>query len=835
MSTQTSQPPNNLPPPSADTVESSAGGRFLQVVFLLTRRALATLLFVLFLVCVYLSTAGLPQNLVQKWVSDLRARGIYVNVAGIYLDLLSGIAAEGFRFFDSPDSKIPMIEADRIILSFNPLDWFDREAGLTGLQIKGAALRINGGGKLESWKSLQNMTLDRVNARIRIEPGGVRIRRASASILGIHVESHGFLVRQEAKPGKKMTLEEFSRTLTDILHNLPSWLPSLFEQLNLIRFGEPPRADLNFTLNPTNPSLTEAGLRVRGFAAQIHGAAFDSWNLEARLENGRLTIPSLNLNHGAARCSLTASMNITNGITEIRLFSNLPLNHWLCLIPSHWSEALKGGGTLAGGRAMFEIWGGPAPFGKIAENLTGWLSIEEVDIQGVFVEKGFISFKRNGQDLAVKKVDAMVGQGSRRGALRGTGSFRLDTHEFAARGKTEFDPNAILSLLTRNQARIIHSLVFKQSPPSTQIEVSGDFDNPKQFQMKGHFRGTNFSFQGASVSFFDSDVTVSNGVMTFHPLLVVREEGRAEGLVAIDFDRETVELDATSTCDPYMVGRIIGPAAEKFLRTFRFEGAARVTAKGRVDYNQFKNTDLVASAEVQRAGILWLMTDQCRFDLRVLGTQLDFTNVVGSVYGGTFTGDATFSNIHSGTNVGYRIAGAVQDVDFGRLALAMQKVSGDPYKGDLSGKAAVSGILGTGTCGTVTGSGTISVRNGRLFQISLLGGLSQLLSRIYPGLGFASQTDFVSSFRIRNCKVHMDNAFLEGSVLSVSGQGDYSFNQTLNVNVQVQLLRAGLVASVIRAVTFPVTKLLEFNLSGTVEDPRWRPVNLPKELFLIFE
>ena len=165
----------------------------------------------------------------------------------------------------------------------------------------------------------------------------------------------------------------------------------------------------------------------------------------------------------------------------------------------------------------------------------------------------------------------------------------------------------------------------------------------------------------------------------------------------------------------------------------------------------------------------------------------------------------------------------------------MRKVGGDPYTGELSVNAVVSGILGSGTCHTVTGSGKITVHQGHLFQIRLLGGLSQLLSRIYPGLGFAAQTDFTAPVTIGNCRVHTDNASLEGAVVSVSGQGDYYFNEKLNVNVQVQLLRAGVVASVIRAVTFPVTKLLEFNLGGTLKEPHWRPVNLPKELFLIFD
>lgn len=835
MSAQTNQPPNSLPPNSGDSAEPVAGPRFHQIAFLLVRRALATFLFVLFLMCVYLSTVGVPQGLVQQWIAKLHARGVYVDVARVHLDLLSGFVADGFRFFDASDRQVPMIEADRITLSFNPLDWLDREAGLTGLQIKGAALRINAGGKLESRKSAQNMTLDRVNARIRIEPGGIRVSRASASILGIDVESQCFIVYQKARPGKKMTGEEFSAALTEILGNLPSWLPSLFEQLNAIRFGEPPRADLNLTLYPTNPTLTEASLHVRGFATQVRGIVFDSWDLDARIEKGKLSVPSLNLNYGPERCSLTASMNITNGMTELRMFSSLPLNHWLCLIPLRWSKVLKCDDMSEGGHAMFEIWGGPAPFAKVAEELTGWFSLDDVDIHGLWVDKGFVSFRRAGVDVSLRKIDAVVGRGPQSGILRGTASCRLDTHEFAASGQTAFDPNAMLSLMTRNQARTVRSLVFKQTPPSAQFEVSGDFNNPKLFRMKGHFRGANFSYNGASFSFFDSDATVSNGVLTFHPLLAVREEGKIEGLVAIDFDNEKVEVDATSMCDPYMIGRVIGPNTEKFLRTFRFEGPAWVTTKGIVDYGNFKNTDLIASADLEHAGIQWLIMERCRFDLHILGTELFFTNATGSLYGGAFTGDATFTDIDTGTNVGYRIAGAVQDADLSRLVQAMRKFSGDPYKGEISVNAVVSGILGSGTCSTVAGSGNISVHKGRLFQISLLGGLSQLLSRVYPGLGFAAQTDFAAAFEIRDCKVHMDNASLEGSVVSVSGQGDYYFNEKLNVDVQVQLLRAGIVASVIRAVTFPVTKLLEFNLGGSLKDPHWRPVNLPKELFLIFD
>ena len=45
---------------------------------------------------------------------------------------------------------------------------------------------------------------------------------------------------------------------------------------------------------------------------------------------------------------------------------------------------------------------------------------------------------------SLKKIDGVIGRGLQSGSLRGAGHCRLDTHEFAASGKTAFDPNAPL-------------------------------------------------------------------------------------------------------------------------------------------------------------------------------------------------------------------------------------------------------------------------------------------------------------------------------------------------------------------------------------------------------
>ena len=71
--------------------------------------------------------------------------------------------------------------------------------------------------------------------------------------------------------------------------------------------------------------------------------------------------------------------------------------------------------------------------------------------------------------------------------------------------------------------------------------------------------------------------------------------------------------------------------------------------------------------------------------------------------------------------------------------------------------------------------------------------------------------------------------------MSIRARGSYYFDEKLDFYVRVQLLRKGVIAKVVNLPTFLVTKLFEFHLGGHLKSPKWRPVNFPKELFLIFD
>ena len=180
--------------------------------------------------------------------------------------------------------------------------------------------------------------------------------------------------------------------------------------------------------------------------------------------------------------------------------------------------------------------------------------------------------------------------------------------------------------------------------------------------------------------------------------------------------------------------------------------------------------------------------------------------------------------------------GVVDNVNLHQLvARSYPESREDPIKGMLSGRVDLSGDFKEDFRTRLHGEGRVAIEQGQLFRVPLFGGLSRILSKIVPGFGYTSQTAFDARYTIAENAIRFDPIELQGDVLSVSGAIQVGFDQRLSGTVRVKLLREGLLAELIQGLTWPVSKLLEVRLTGTLKDPGWRPDNLPKELFLKFD
>jgi hypothetical protein len=163
----------------------------------------------------------------------------------------------------------------------------------------------------------------------------------------------------------------------------------------------------------------------------------------------------------------------------------------------------------------------------------------------------------------------------------------------------------------------------------------------------------------------------------------------------------------------------------------------------------------------------------------------------------------------------------------------LAKQPAQDYRGRVSGRFDVSGLVEDRTGEALTGEGAIRIKDGRVFMLPLFGGLSQALARVIPGLDFVlRQTDARAEFVIRNREARSTEIQVEGDVLSLTGRGAYRFDGGLDFYAQVQLMKhQTLVAKVLRTLTYPLSKLFEFRLRGTLDEPDWYPLNFSPELF----
>lgn len=288
-----------------------------------------------------------------------------------------------------------------------------------------------------------------------------------------------------------------------------------------------------------------------------------------------------------------------------------------------------------------------------------------------------------------------------------------------------------------------------------------------------------------------------------------------------------------STLAPEALKQIIGPEFQETLDFTRFSGPAVIGARGQYA-GIGPGTQLQVDIEAEQASLLWFGLDRLTLQLGVEGETYRFSNIVARAYDGVVTG--SFKLVFASNEPPrYAVNAGCQGVQLESLVKALRPDDTGQQQGRLAAQVQVRGLVGPGQGASAVGTGRVDVTDGQLSRIRLLGGLSSLLSAMAPGLGMAAQTGFHSDFIIRQGRCETQDAMLEGAVISIKVKGAYYFDQRVKFVVEVKLLRGGAVASMVRWVTSPLTRLLAFKLTGTLADPQWRPINLPKEMFLIFE
>ena len=792
---------------------------------------------------------GLPQPLIEEANRRLAAEGYKMEVERCRYLGERGWVLDGLRVFRTGGNAIPFFEGDvharwpllAIVrgqklpdevsvadarLTLQGVDWSPEATLHEPVRIEevfGVVGVVGGRVRLDGLRGTSANLRLRVSGDLALPGGGGTNATDSVTDDAVRVTPGGAATAGGGRSDGNALLAEAIRQVAQ-----------LSEELDAARFSEPPLVEallsqpdparspeVRFTLEAESPGRV-AGIRFD------HASCRGSYGAEG------LVLDSLEAGDDAGHfVGFHGRYDpVTRGI-EGEMDLSVPAPVLRELLPAGLTEQLQRAGVLVPGTVGGHVRVGRAPLAKAGRNWRGRIQADRLRLRGVWFEEASMDVVLSENDLVISNMVALVGSGSGQG--RAEAGIRMDLTDgsYEMELRTACDPRALIPV-ARSMEGVLRAIDFVDRPPALDLEVSGTPGKRGSGKVRGTVEGTNLIYNSTLVDRAFMTVHHEKNVSYLRDIRFERPEGDVIGSVDVDLDRGRVRVDLNSTLDVDALARIAGPGAERVARSLTFHGDNLLTMQGEFDLTTNRQHRVKGTLWVEDGGVGWIVFDDCRFRWMVLGDVFSITDVQGRIFGGPFRGHAQITGLVA-RDLRLFVGMTIDGADLSRLHVPNRSAQELPLDGRLKARFDLQAALSRFD-ETLAVNGDLEIKDARLFRVPLLGGLSKHLSRLVPGFGYATQTELTTKFDLRDRRVQLRDAELLGNVLSISGKGSWTFDNRIAARVGVKLLGdSNLVVEAVRLITRPVTYLLEFRLTGTVDDPEWHLVRIPKELQNLFK
>ena len=407
------------------------------------------------------------------------------------------------------------------------------------------------------------------------------------------------------------------------------------------------------------------------------------------------------------------------------------------------------------------------------------------------------------------------------------------TQQFCWRVAGSVDPRAARPLLGPGERDGLDFFTFTQ-PPVIEAEVRGLRRDPKQLGIRGRVALTNFTFRGESADSLQTGLLYSNQVLQLQSPRLLRggRQLNADSVIA-DFNVQKIYVtNGFSTTDPMVVARAIGPPTARAIEPFHFIVPPAVHVHGIIPMHGEEEADLYF--QVQAGPFHWLNFNvpQVAADLHWAGLNLLLTNARMDFNGGKAEGSASFyfDPHHPGTD--YQFALNTADTLLKPL-MADISTRTNHLEGHLTGNLFITGANSEDWRQT-QGHGNLQLRDGLIWEIPLFGVFSPILDALAPGLGSSRAKAGASTFLITNGVIHSDNLEIHSPPVRLLYRGTADLQGRLNARVEALLLRdMPLFGPFVSTAFWPMTKLFEYKVTGSLDQPKTEPLYLLPRIMLI--
>ena len=408
--------------------------------------------------------------------------------------------------------------------------------------------------------------------------------------------------------------------------------------------------------------------------------------------------------------------------------------------------------------------------------------------------------------------------------------FHFDFH-------SSINPSVIMpALKDEKQKRAFEFFVFENSPV-IEGQIWGRWKEPSLTSFYANLGATNFTFRAQQVNSMTAKMTLTNGVLHANDVRLARPEGVVT-LDALAFDLKEKRLSLVNgegKVDPAAVFKAIGSKTARALEPYQFIDPPKVKVDGWIQTGSGRNS---ASLHVDVDGGAFKFN---RFNSRDMngeifwtGHTITLTNVVSEFYGGELNGDffSDFKDKQS-SEIDFQLHAKEMELT-GFMSDVLGRDSG--LSGQIDGNLDIKAL--SNDWSSWNGSASVTLKDGYLWELPLLGVFSPVLDQMTPGLGAGKFSKGAGDFKIVNSIVKTRNVELKSPLVRLQYTGHVDFNGKIsNAGVVAEPLRdtwviGPVLGPVLNLALKPIERMLKFKVEGTLNKPKMKFKHIPK-LFLV--
>jgi hypothetical protein len=389
-------------------------------------------------------------------------------------------------------------------------------------------------------------------------------------------------------------------------------------------------------------------------------------------------------------------------------------------------------------------------------------------------------------------------------------------------------PGPIKALLGDEQRRVLDMLEFDEAP-EIEGQLWGNWEHDERAGFSGKIRAQNFWVQDERFSDIEARVQYTNFVITCEQVVGHRgkEEVQAERLQIFPLAGVMWVTNAVSTINPYVAMKLVGPDILRVIQPYQFPEPPLIYINGAVPLGDLRKANLHFKLTGENFSYWRFHMPRVSGDIYWKGLDLDITNVQASFYSGQAGWAGHFYFPLEKDSADFSFHAAVTNAD---LKLLMQDLQDPhtPLEGVLNGTLTITSA-NSDDWKSWNGHGHAELKDGFLWDVPIFGTFTKALTAINPSLALSRITSGTADYKIKNSVISSKNLELRAPVFRLKYQGDVDFEGKVDAKVEALLLRdTWMMGRVFSTVLWPVSKVFEAKVTGTLNDPKRELKHFPK-------